>query len=406
MNTEAFSNDTLWVALDTYESSLGESILPDGTSIGLGSDTLRAEFAMGIPISGDVAELFVIPDYDIFGVKRMPSLDTIVSTASDAGVWNRVRWKTNYYYNKTQYVGKLNISSSEDPYQFLNAVTVYNDSLDIRLPWTLINFYAPTVGRVMHYIAHAEGPDIVIDQQDSLSDGIALSLSLQNELYQSERYSWSPWDYEKIAANPPLERKKQSFHYLKRMLPFFNSSPIAWADSFDVWPGSTLEVSAREGLLSNDFDIDGNEMKAVLSFGNGTSNGSLYLHPDGSFYYSPDPGFKGEDFFMYYLDDDRAFSSLVPVYLKVGYPLSSDVAFTQGLSSVFPNPGEGRFCIKVSQSFQKAYLYVYDIMGREISDMELMDATTWVGLEHLSPGIYLFNLRIDEKVEQHQVIIY
>jgi hypothetical protein len=159
-------------------------------------------------------------------------------------------------------------------------------------------------------------------------------------------------------------------------------------------------------LLSNDFDIDGNEMKAVLSFGNGTSNGSLYLHPDGSFYYSPDPGFKGEDFFMYYLDDDRAFSSLVPVYLKVGYPLSSDVAFTQGLSSVFPNPGEGRFCIKVSQSFQKAYLYVYDIMGREISDMELMDATTWVGLEHLSPGIYLFNLRIDEKVEQHQVIIY
>lgn len=406
MNTEKFLDDTLWIALDTYESSLGESILPDGTSIGLGVDTMRAEFALGIPINGDVAELYVIPGYDIFGVKKMPRLDTIVSTASDDGIWNRVRWQTNYYYNETQYIGKLKISKFEDPYQFLNAVTVYNDSLDIRLPWTLINYYAPTVGRVMHYTAHAEGPDIVIDQQDSLSDGIAITLSLENELYQSERYSWSPWDFEKIAANPPLERKKQSFHYLKRMLPFFNSPPIGLADTFDVWPGSTLEVSALEGLLSNDFDIDGNEMKALLSFGNGTSNGNLYLHPDGSFYYDPDPRFKGEDFFMYYLDDDRAFSTLVPVYLKVEYPLGSDPDVTQALSSVFPNPGEGRFCIKISQPFQKADLRVFDLMGREMSDLELFDASTWIELEYLSPGVYLFNLRIDGIVEQHQVIIY
>jgi len=406
MNTEDFLNDTLWLALDTYESSLGESILPNGKSIGLGTDTLRAEFALGIPLSGNVAELFVIPSYDIFGVKRMPSLDTITSTASDKGEWNRVRWKTNYFYNETQYVGKLKISDSEDPYEFLNSVTVYKDSLDIRLPWTLINYYAPTVGRVMHYIAHAEGPDIVIDQQDSLSDGIALTLSLQKELYQAERYSWSPWDIEKIAANPPLERKKQSFHFLKQMLPYFNSPPIGLADTFEVWPGSSLELSAEEGLLSNDFDVDGNEMKAQLSFGDGTSHGSLYLHPDGSFNYSPDPRFKGEDFFMYYLDDDRDFSTLVPVYLKVGYPLGSDPTFAEGLCSIYPNPGHGRFCIKLLQPFQKAYLQVFDLMGREMTYLEITESTTWIELEGLSPGINLFNIFIDEKTEQHQVIIY
>ncbi len=406
MNTEQFMSDTLWLALDTYESSLGESVLPDGTSIGVGADTLRAEFALQIPINGNVADLFVIPGYDVFGVKKMVRDDTIVSTPSDAGEWNRVRWKTNYYFNKTQYIGKLQISTSEDPYEFLNAVTIYKDSLDIRLPWTLINFYAPTVGRVMHYRSHREGADIIIDQQDSLSDGIALTLSLQKELYQAERYSWSPWDYEKIAANPPLERKKQSFHFLKRMLPLFNSPPIGLADTFEVWPGSTLEVSGQEGLLSNDFDIDGNALEALLSFGNGTANGSLHLHPDGSFYYTPDPGFRGEDFFMYYLDDDRALSSLVPVYLKVNYPLGSDQSLVQGCSSIFPNPGHGRFCINLSQPFQKAYLQVFDLMGREMTRVEITESTTWVELESLSPGVNLFNIFIDGNLEQHQVIIY
>jgi len=406
MNTEQYMTDTLWVALDTYESSLGESVLPNGTSIAEGADISRAEFALQIPLNGNEADLFVIPGYDVYGVKRMVRLDTLVSTASDNGEWNRVRWQTSYHYDRTQYIGKLQISSSEDPYQFLNAVTVYKDSMDIRLPWTLINFHAPTVRRVMHYVSHKEAGEIILDQQDSLSDGIALTLSLQDELYKSERYTWSPWDHEKIAANPPLERKKQSFHFLKRMLPMFNSPPIGLADTFEVWPGITLEVSGQEGLLSNDFDIDGNEMKALLSFGEGCANGSLYLHPDGSFNYSPDHGFKGEDFFMYYLDDDREYSTLVPVYLKVAYPLGSDPVLTGGSTSVYPNPGKGRFCINISQPFQDARLFVFDLMGREMRRVEIREGTSWVELEDLSPGVYLFNISIDQKVEQHQVIIY
>ncbi|MCP4314066.1 MAG: T9SS type A sorting domain-containing protein [Bacteroidetes bacterium] len=406
MNTEQFLTDTLWLALDTYESSLGESVMPDGTSIGAGSDTLRAEFALQIPLNGDIAELFVIPGYDVFGVKKLVRLDTLVSSASDAGEWNRVRWKTNYSYNKTQYIGRLKISTEEDPYHFLNTVTVYKDSLDIRLPWTLINYHAPTVRRVMHYVSHMEGNDIVIDQQDSLSDGIALTLSLKDELYRAERYSWSSWDYEKIAANPPLERKKQSFHFLRRMLPLFNSPPIGIADTFEVWPGRTLEISNQDGLLTNDFDIDGNQIEALLSFGNGTTNGSLHLHPDGSFYYTPDHSFVGDDFFMYYLDDSRAYSTKVPVYLNVRYPLGADPDLIRGAASIFPNPGNGRFCIEIPQEFNNSYLRVFDLIGREVAQMEIGGSTTWVELESLSPGVYLFNLTIDQIVEQHQVIIH
>ena len=406
LKTDQFLDDTLWVALDTYERNLGESILPDGSSIGRGMDTLRAEFALGIPIGGDQADLFVIPAYDVYGIKSLVRVDTVVSSSSDAGEWNPVRWLTSYVYDRTQYIGELQVSASEDPYQFLNAVTVFKDSLEIRIPWTLINFSAPTVRRAMHYVSHQDGADIVIERQDTLSDGIALTLSLKDELYPAERYTWDPWDYEKITNHPPIERKKQSFHHLKQMLPQFNSSPIGLADSFTIWPGNTLEIEREAGLLQNDFDIDGNMMEAVLSFGSGTTHGSLQLHPDGSFRYTPDRSFSGEDFFMYYLDDGRAYSTLVPVSLHVGYPADARPDLALDRASVFPNPGKDRFCITISQPFGEAKLRVIDLMGREIVQMKLEGEVNWVNIGQRVPGIYLFNLIIDQNLEQHRILIH
>lgn len=405
MKPELFLGDTLWVALDTYESNLGESILPNGKSIATGPETFRAEFALGIPIGGERADLYVIPDYDIYGIKSLVRVDTVISSSSDAGEWNPVRWKTNYVYNRTQYIGELQVSGSEDPYEFLNAVTVFKDSLEVRIPWTLINFSAPTVGRAMHYVSRQDGGDIVIEQQDTLSDGIALTLSLKDELYQADRYTWSPWDYEKIVNESPIERKKESFHHLKQMLPQFNSSPIAWADSFAVWPGETLEIEIEEGLLKNDFDIDGNPIQAMLAFGSGTTHGSLQLHPDGSFYYTPDPSFSGDDFFMYYLDDSRAYSTLVPVSLHVGYPADVSPDLAPDRVSVFPNPGDGNFCISIAQPFDEAFLRVVDMMGREIAQIKLEGEVNWINLDNSIPGMYLFNLTIDQNLEQHRVLI-
>jgi len=405
MNTDQFLEDTLWVALDTYESNLGESVLPNGRSIVTGPETLRAEFALGIPLGEDLARLFVIPSYDVYGIKSLVRVDTVVSASSDAGQWNQVRWKTNYAYNRTQYIGELRISDSEDPYQFLNAVTVFKDSLEIRIPWTLINFPAPTVGRAMHYVSHQDGGDIVIERQDTLSDGIALTLSLGDELFQSSRYTWAPWDYEKIVNDPPIERKKESFHYLKQMLPQFNSSPIGMADSFAVWPNEGLQVEKETGLLKNDFDVDGNQMEAMLSFGSSTSHGSLQLHPDGSFYYEPDLSFSGDDFFMYYLSDGRAYSALVRVNLHVGYPSDAPEEQAQDHAAIFPNPGDGRFCIKLLQPFDEASLSVVDLMGREILSKTLEGEVNWISIDGGIPGMYLFNLTIDQDHEQHKILI-
>ncbi len=405
MKTALFSDDTLWVAFDTYESNLGESLLPDGTSIGVSPDTLRAEFALQIPLGGEIAQLYVIPSYDVFGIRDLVRLDTVVSTHRDLGLWNEVKWQTSYFYNSIQYIGELNISNLEDPYQFLNAVTLFNDSLEIRIPWTLLNFYAPTEGRAYHYESHMNGQDLVIDRQDTLSDGIALSIVLQDDVYQTVKYQWTPWDIEKINNEAPIERKKQSFHYMKEMLPQFNSPPIGLSDTFLLDPDDILEPGPETGLLKNDFDIDGNEMTVSLPFGSSTEHGSLFLHPDGSFLYDPDPGFVGDDFFMYYLEDGSESSALIPVQLHVRYPLSANSELFSGLSSVFPNPGKDRFCISIGESYMEAHLMVVDMMGREILSMPLEQASNWVDIPDTKPGIYLFILSIDQKQEQHRIII-
>lgn len=405
MKPLAYPEDTLWLAFDTYEPGLGESLLPDGRSIGVAPDTLRAEFALQVPLGGDLAELFVIPDYDVFGIKETDRLDTVISVRSDLGQWDPVRWKTSYFSNTTQYVGELQVSASEDPYQFLNAVTLFHDSLEIRIPWTLLNYPAPTERRAMHYVSHMEGPDLVIDRRDTLSEGVALTVVLQNQVYQTGRYSWNPWSGQKILDEPPIERKKQSFHLVKQGLPRFNSPPVGRADTFFLLPGDLLEPDPETGLLHNDFDPDGNELRTMLSFGGGTAHGSLFLHTDGSFRYEPDPGFRGSDFFMYYLEDGRTSSSLVPVLLQVGYPLASGDREFETHTSVFPNPGRARFGIRITGPFQEADLRVLDAVGREILHQPLEEAVTWIRVPNGPPGIYLFVLTFDHHQELHRILI-
>jgi hypothetical protein len=405
LDSERFPDDTLWIAFDTYEKGLGESILPNGVSIGSAPDTLRAEFALSVPLRGNRADLYVIPSYDVFGIKNPIRVDTVVSEKSDKGTWNLVRWKTNYAYNITQYIGKLRISSPGDPYHFLNAVTVFSDSLEVRIPWTLLNFPAPSVRRAMHYLSHWDGGEIVVEQQDTLSDGIAVTVSHGNNVYQSVRYTWNPWDHEKIANESPLERKKESFHYLKRWLPEFNSPPIGIVDTFEVEHENFLEVTWEEGVLANDLDIDNNGLSAMLSFGSGTSSGSLFLHPDGSFNYLPESGFMGEDYFMYYIDDGYTYSALVPVVLKVGFPLQVSATSSGKVTKMFPNPVSGRIYIQMTDPFQSACLRILDLTGRQILYQELQYSEGWVDMQGLSPGVYMFNMEVDQKIETHRIIV-
>jgi hypothetical protein len=188
-------------------------------------------------------------------------------------------------------------------------------------------------------------------------------------------------------------------------LPAFNSPPIGIADTFEVVPENSLEVTWDKGVLANDLDIDNNRLSAMLSFGSGTSSGTLFLHPDGSFNYLPEPGFKGEDYFMYYIDDGYTYSALVPVVLEVGFPLQVSATSHGKATTMFPNPASGRIYIQLSASFQSASLRILDLTGRQILHQELQDAESWIDMQGVPPGVYMFNVEVDQNFETHKIIL-
>ncbi|MEO1619066.1 MAG: Ig-like domain-containing protein, partial [Planctomycetota bacterium] len=93
-----------------------------------------------------------------------------------------------------------------------------------------------------------------------------------------------------------------------------NDLPVAAGDSYQTDEATPLTIAAP-GLLVNDVDIDGPELDIqVLGQPDG---GRVEVNDDGSFVYTPDPGFSGSDVFRYKLFDGLAYSDAVEVQIAV-----------------------------------------------------------------------------------------
>ncbi len=80
-----------------------------------------------------------------------------------------------------------------------------------------------------------------------------------------------------------------------------NDTPEADDDSYSTDEDEELSVNAP-GVLAGDTDAEDDSLTAELV--TGPANGDLDLDPDGSFAYTPDPDFNGEDTFTYRACDD------------------------------------------------------------------------------------------------------
>lgn len=94
-----------------------------------------------------------------------------------------------------------------------------------------------------------------------------------------------------------------------------NVAPVAVDDSYAVDAGQVLNVAANQGVLDNDTDSNGDALVATLLAG--TTQGTLNLNADGSFDYTPNAGFIGNDTFTYQADDTQALSNVATVTITV-----------------------------------------------------------------------------------------
>lgn len=102
-----------------------------------------------------------------------------------------------------------------------------------------------------------------------------------------------------------------------RVLPV-NDPPVAAPDSYALDEDGQLDVTALNGVLRNDSDVDHPPNELTPQVQTGPAAGTLALQPTGAFSYTPDPDANGTDGFTYVVSDgDGALSNTVTVTLDV-----------------------------------------------------------------------------------------
>jgi len=118
------------------------------------------------------------------------------------------------------------------------------------------------------------------------------------------------------------------------------AAPLAVDDSYNTGLNSTLNVLTSNGLLNNDSDANGNGTMSVQTTPIvDVSSGVLNLNSDGSFDYTPNPGFVGSDSFTYRVCDDGT-PSVVVSRFDFDTPTITTATIGPDATSVNPNAAQ------------------------------------------------------------------
>lgn len=133
-----------------------------------------------------------------------------------------------------------------------------------------------------------------------------------------------------------------------------NDRPVADADGpYDAIEDTTINVSATEGVLAGDTDIEGATLVADLI--TAPARGTLTLELDGSFSYAPAANDSGSVTFEYRVcerDSDPLFCSQPATTVTINIAARNDAPSVTFFLSGSPNPNE---------SSADTYLYTYEI---------------------------------------------
>jgi len=372
--------DDIWISLDTYDADLGESILPSGDTV-----SNRAEFALHL--TNHSAHLYVTQAYDLYGIFHGISEpeQQYQSVATDGDPWRIVRWRINTFEQDVHFIGNLQVNYWFLPAQSHDAVTYHQDHIHVRLPWSLLHFVDPS-----EYVVFHDDRDTP-QYEDTISDGVSVSVFYKGEKYTpGQRYLWDTWN----TATDVQEVVKGSYWVMKDRLHEFNNRAIARCDSFFIpFDGDPHWVDADNGVLKNDFDLDGNFMQALLL--DPPEYGTVELSLDGSFSYMPDYTNEGLDMFTYKVFDGYSLSAPASVYLHLDnisaiaeHSISDD---SVPELTIYPNPSKGNISLDAEVHMDE--LVVFDMKGRMLRREAVNGYQYNTNLDGYPVGMYLVKVR-------------
>lgn len=107
--------------------------------------------------------------------------------------------------------------------------------------------------------------------------------------------------------------------------PFCSPRPPGAPVAVNDFNNTLVNTPVGGNVLTNDYDPEGNNLSANGTLVTDPSNGTVTLNPDGSYIYTPNTNFVGDDFFVYVMCNDAP-SSLCDtaiVFIEV-IPISND----------------------------------------------------------------------------------
>jgi len=94
-----------------------------------------------------------------------------------------------------------------------------------------------------------------------------------------------------------------------------NNPPVATNDNYTLTGGSVLTVPQLSGVVSNDFDFDGDTLTATIV--SNPTNGTIVLNGNGSFTYTQTNSAANNDTFTYRVNDGTTNSGVATVFITI-----------------------------------------------------------------------------------------
>lgn len=160
-----------------------------------------------------------------------------------------------------------------------------------------------------------------------------------------------------------------------------NIAPTTTADTYIIYKDSyDTAAEGVDGVLANDFDYNSDSMTASVV--TGPSHGSLTLHSDGSFIYTPTAGYLGSDSFTYAATDGIATTNQ-SVSLTVTSPFNAQgnavdnpfvAAAPSGSFTVSPLTGE----LQATYSLGQGHDLVYSSLTADVKPIVAVETSMHV----------------------------
>ena len=159
-----------------------------------------------------------------------------------------------------------------------------------------------------------------------------------------DSFSYRPFDGAPVPGTPPSESGLGNEVTVTLVINRVNHAPLGAVDNYSALQNKELRVPGSVGVLSNDLDIDGDPMIALLA--SYPTNGALSLNSDGSFNYRPASGFAGTDTFTYWPMDGKERGNVTNVSIAVSTVntppiLGNDTYYTQSTQTLTVNAARG-----------------------------------------------------------------